>query len=98
LHDELQRHRLTGLFEVAVFCVEVGWRKPSPHIFRHALERMGAEAGKTLFVGDDVEWDVSGPTRVGMQAALIDRAGRPRDAGLRVIGSLGEIVDSAGLL
>ena len=98
LHDELRRLGLTGLYEVAIFCVEIGWRKPSSHIFRHALERMGAEAGKTLFVGDDTEWDVSGPKRVGMHAVLIDRAGRPRDAGVRVIGSLGETLDLAGLL
>jgi putative hydrolase of the HAD superfamily len=91
LHAELERHRLTGLVDAAIFCVEIGWRKPAPQIFHHALERMGAEAGRTLFVGDDRRWDVEGPQRIGMRAALLDRKGRVIDAGVPSIRSLDEI-------
>jgi FMN phosphatase YigB (HAD superfamily) len=91
LHDELQRHKLAEFFDAAIFCVETGWRKPAEPIFRHALERLGADAGRTLFVGDDAEWDVAGPQRIGMRAALLDRAGRRGSSSAPVIRSLDEI-------
>lgn len=91
LHAELERRRLTALVDAAIFCVEIGWRKPAPQIFQHALERMGAEAGRTLFVGDDRRWDVEGPQRIGMRAVLLDRDGRSSDAGVPSIRSLDEI-------
>jgi putative hydrolase of the HAD superfamily len=73
---ELDRHDLSRLVEAAVFCGDVGWRKPDPRIFRHALHRLGVEAEDCLFVGDDPRWDVDGPEALGMDAVLIDRTGR----------------------
>jgi putative hydrolase of the HAD superfamily len=48
----------------------VGVRKPSPVIYRTALDAVGAAAARTLFVGDRVLEDVVGPGREGMRAAL----------------------------
>jgi FMN phosphatase YigB (HAD superfamily) len=73
---ELRRHGLSELVDTAVFCGDVGWRKPDPRIFRHTLQRLGFEAGDCLFVGDDPRWDIDGPRAVGMDAVLIDRTGR----------------------
>jgi len=91
LHEELERHRLAEFFDAAIFCVETGWTKPAEPIFRYALERLGADAERTLFVGDDAEWDVAGPQRIGMQAVLLDRNGRRNGEGLPVIRSLEEV-------
>ena len=91
LQEELRRHRLTGFLNAAVFCVDIGWRKPAEPIFRYALEQVGADVERTLFVGDDAEWDVAGPQRIGMRAILLDRAGRSTRTGMTAIRSLDEI-------
>ena len=50
--------------------------KPSPTIFRAALELLEVEAAAAVMVGDSVEDDVQGARAVGMQAILLDREGR----------------------
>lgn len=52
---------------------EVGAIKPDPRIYAYALQQLGCAAEEVLFVGDSVEADLEGPTRIGMQARLIDR-------------------------
>lgn len=71
---ELGRHGLLGVVDSAVFCVECGKRKPDPHIFRFALERLGVSAADAVFVGDDARWDVFGARSVGMRAVLLEPA------------------------
>lgn len=53
---------------------EVGAIKPDPRIYAYALQQLGCAAEEVLFIGDSVEEDLAGPTRVGMQALLIERA------------------------
>lgn len=60
------------LFAAIVVSDQVGWRKPRPDIFHHALEAAGADPARTLFVGDKAELDVAGAQRVGMDAAWIN--------------------------
>jgi HAD superfamily hydrolase (TIGR01509 family) len=50
--------------------------KPSPTIFRAALELLGVEAGAAAMVGDSPLDDIDGARALGMQAFLIDREGR----------------------
>jgi len=62
---------LTRHFRFVLTSAEAGYRKPSPHIFEQAMERMGVTAGQCLHVGDSEEDDVSGARAVGMQAVRI---------------------------
>jgi putative hydrolase of the HAD superfamily len=50
--------------------------KPSPLIFRAALDLVGCEAGSAVMVGDSLSDDIAGARAVGMRAILLDRAGR----------------------
>ena len=50
--------------------------KPSPTIFRAALELLEVEAGAAAMVGDSIGDDVEGARAVGMRAFLVDREGR----------------------
>jgi HAD superfamily hydrolase (TIGR01549 family) len=50
--------------------------KPSPTIFRAALDLLEAEPERTAMVGDSPEDDVEGARAFGMRAFLIDREGR----------------------
>jgi HAD superfamily hydrolase (TIGR01549 family) len=70
--------------------------KPSPLIFRAALELVGCEPGAALMVGDSPRDDVAGARAVGMRALLLDRAGVFPDA-LERIESLTELPEAIGL-
>jgi putative hydrolase of the HAD superfamily len=57
------------LFDHVVLSAQVGVRKPSRRIFRHALERCGAAPERALMV-DDLAQNLLGASRVGMQTYL----------------------------
>jgi putative hydrolase of the HAD superfamily len=73
-----------------------GKAKPSPLIFRAALELVGCPAECAVMVGDSPEDDVAGARAVGMRAVLVDRTGRFPDAPDR-IESLAELPAALGL-
>jgi len=50
--------------------------KPSPTIFRAALEMLDVEAEEAAMVGDSPVDDVDGARALGMRAFLVDREGR----------------------
>ena len=55
--------------------------KPSPAIFRAALELLEAEPEAAVMVGDSPLDDIEGARRLGMRAFLLDRVGRyPKEA------------------
>lgn len=88
---ELRRLGLADAVDAVVMCGDVGWRKPAPYIFHHALRTLSCRAADCMFVGDDLQWDIEGSGSVGMRAVLIDRDGRhPEYAGER-IGTLHEL-------
>jgi HAD superfamily hydrolase (TIGR01549 family) len=70
--------------------------KPSPLIFRAALELVGCEADSAVMVGDSPADDVAGARAVGMRALLLDRAGRFPDAPDR-LESLAQLPAALGL-
>jgi len=92
--EEIARHDLTRAVDEAVFCEDVGWRKPDPRAFEFVLDKLGAAAGEGLFVGDDPRWDLAGPAGVGMDAVLIDRHGTAGDTG--AIQGLTQLLDRLG--
>ena len=74
-----------------------GLEKPDPRIFQLAMERAGVEPGRSVYVGDNPEFDVDPALAVGMFPVLIDRRDRFPDApGVR-IASLEELPDVLGM-
>jgi putative hydrolase of the HAD superfamily len=69
----LERFDLVNLFDVVITSVDVGWRKPSPRIFRRALQAMKVSASESVFVGDELDHDVEGAQKVGMRTILLNR-------------------------
>jgi putative hydrolase of the HAD superfamily len=53
----------------------VGFEKPDPRIFRHALETTGSSPETTLHVGDLYSADVEGGRAAGLHVALLDPFG-----------------------
>ncbi len=70
LRADLVDQGLSERLDVAVFSSEVGVRKPHPEIFRAALESLGADPARTLFVGDRRYEDMRGAAELGMTTVL----------------------------
>jgi putative hydrolase of the HAD superfamily len=101
IHDlELARH-----FEALVISARVGFQKPNPGIFRHALEQMRVAPERAMHVGDSYRADVLGARRLGIRAALIARGtddpARLRDEhsdpDLVVLNDLFDLLDVLGI-
>jgi putative hydrolase of the HAD superfamily len=90
--EELARHGLSEQVDATVFCRDVGWRKPDRRIFEFTLEKLQADAGDCVFVGDDPNWDMAGPRSFGMKAILIDRQGQFQGTEEESIRSLYELL------
>jgi FMN phosphatase YigB (HAD superfamily) len=59
-------------FDVTLASGEVGIHKPEPGIFASALDRLGAQAEQSLYVGDNYWADVIGARRAGVRPVLLD--------------------------
>ena len=100
LHDlELAAH-----FEGLTISARVGFQKPRPEIFRHALEQLDLRPHEALHVGDSYAADVLGARAVGVRAVLIDRDERVRvhrapeqDPGVPIVRDLLQLLDLLGL-
>jgi HAD superfamily hydrolase (TIGR01549 family) len=66
--SEMRNLGLAELFEVVAVSCEVGYMKPHPRIFQHALEAMGLSSQETAMVGDHLHADVAGAKGLGMTA------------------------------
>ena len=86
----LDRAGLWELLDGAASSAVVGEPKPSPAVFRAALELAGAAPHEALHVGDSPANDVEGARAAGVRAVLVDRAGRAHE-GVEVVTSLEEL-------
>jgi REG-2-like HAD superfamily hydrolase len=101
----LQTLELASHFEVLSISARVGYQKPHPAIFEHALELMGVQPTEAIHIGDDPGADVVGARRAGIEPILIKRHGRERPPigdgapmdGASVIADLAELLDLLGV-
>ncbi len=63
---KIARLNIGHYFSAVIISEVVGFEKPDPRILRCAIEQMGCEANKTLFVGDHPTNDVLGSGNVGL--------------------------------
>ena len=86
---------IRSLFQAIVDSQAVGWKKPDPRIFRHALDELGVKPAEATFVGDSLSRDMAGARSVGMAHIWLVPAAasdpRPCCHGDRVIRSLREL-------
>lgn len=72
---KIDRFSLAPLFDEILIEGEVGFGKPDPRIYTLALERLAVTAAEAWMVGDNLEWDVWQPQRMGLLGIWIDRNG-----------------------
>ena len=68
LRGHLERLGVDGLFSAVVTSAEAGAAKPDPAVLRLALERLGADPGRALHVGDE-DVDEEAARAAGMRFA-----------------------------
>lgn len=71
-HIKLSTSGLGQYFQTIVTSEEAGVKKPDPKIFHYALAKAGADAVKSLMIGDDLEVDVLGAKAVGMDQVFFN--------------------------
>jgi len=64
---------LAACFDEVLFSCECGIAKPDPEIYQLALSRIGAQAEKTLFVGDGGSQEHEGARAAGLSPVLMKR-------------------------
>ncbi|HSZ51771.1 MAG TPA: HAD family hydrolase [Caulobacteraceae bacterium] len=94
---KVERFELAGRFDHIQIEGEHGFGKPEERAYLHALEALGAEAHETWMVGDNLEWEVAAPQRLGIFAIWHDPLGQglPPDSSVRpdrIIARLEELL------
>jgi putative hydrolase of the HAD superfamily len=70
--EKLVRLNLYPFFDEVITSGEVGFEKPSPHIFEEALKRMKGNPEKCIMIGNKFREDVMGAVNAGMSAILVN--------------------------
>ncbi len=73
---KIERFGLAPFFDCIVIESELGVGKPDARVFHHVLTRLGVPAWEAWMVGDNLEWDVAGPMKVGITGIWLDTPGR----------------------
>ena len=76
---------------------EHGFGKPEERAYKHAMEVLGVGPDETWMVGDNLEWEIVAPQRLGMYAIWRDGygVGLPRNSPIRpdrIIRRLSELL------
>lgn len=93
---KIERFDLARHFDHILIEGEFGCGKPDARVYHAALDALHARPEATWFVGDNLEWDVAAPQRLGLRGIWIDtaRTGLPAATAVRphrIIHSLAEL-------
>ncbi|MBS0531996.1 MAG: HAD family hydrolase [Proteobacteria bacterium] len=94
---KVERFELAHRFDHIQIEGEHGFGKPEERAYRHAMEALGVTARDTWMIGDNLEWEVEVPQRLGIYAIWMDVHGDGLPAGStvtpdRIIRSLTELL------
>jgi putative hydrolase of the HAD superfamily len=94
---KVERFALTHRFDHIQIEGEHGFGKPEERAYLHAMQALGVTAPETWMVGDNLEWEVEVPQRLGIYAIWMDAHGEglPAQSTVkpdRIIRSLTELL------
>lgn len=98
---KIDRFDLAHRFDHILIEGEFGVGKPDPSVFLHLMEQLDSTPETTWVVGDNLEWEVIAPQRLGIHAIWCDAYGKglPEDSDVkpdRIIQALPELLKPAG--
>lgn len=77
--EEIEENGLGDLFGTIAISCDVGYMKPHPKIYQHALEAIGVGPEDAVMVGDSLRADIGGAQALGMTAVWCQRPGIVED-------------------
>jgi putative hydrolase of the HAD superfamily len=94
---KIERFGLASFFDCVVIEGEFGVGKPDERVYQHALKQLDVEPEDSWMIGDNLEWDVEAPQRLGIVGVWLDHAGSglPESSSIhpdRILGSLSELI------
>ncbi|MDE2998113.1 MAG: HAD family hydrolase [Gemmatimonadota bacterium] len=97
--EKIRRFDLAPLFDAILIEGECGYGKPDTRIYMDALRLLDAAPGDAWMVGDNLEWEVAVPQKLGIFCVWNDAKGEglPENSGIRpdrIIRSLPELLPS----
>jgi putative hydrolase of the HAD superfamily len=97
---KVERFALQHRFDHIQIEGEHGFGKPEEQAYTHALAALGVAAHEAWMVGDNLEWEVVAPQRLGIFAIWYDGygTGLPADSAIRpdrIIRALPELLEQA---
>ena len=95
---KVDKFELGRFFDCVLIEGEFGAGKPEERVYRHALDQIGATPNQTWMVGDNLEWEVAAPQRLGITGIWVDsrKTGLPESSTVRpdrIITSLPELLE-----
>jgi putative hydrolase of the HAD superfamily len=95
---KIARFELGTLFDAILIEGELGFGKPDPRTYELALQELAVTPREAWMVGDNLEWDVAQPQRMGLLGIWVDvrGAGLPDANGVRpdrIVRQLSELRD-----
>ncbi|WP_274648473.1 HAD family hydrolase [Paenibacillus humicola] len=93
--NKIERFGLAPFFDCILIEEEFGAGKPDERIYLHALDRLGAAADETWMVGDNYEWEIAAPQKLGIKGIWINpkRLGHPSpELPYRTVSTLSDIL------
>lgn len=95
---KITQHDLERFFDVIVVEGELGVGKPEEVVYRYALSKLRVKPEDAWMVGDNLEWEVAAPQRLGIYAIWHDHLGEglPPESPYRpdrIIQGLAELLD-----
>lgn len=75
VHQQLDACGVTPYLEAVFDSAIVGYEKPDPRLFLHALDELGLAPADAVYVGDCYQIDVVGANRAGIGAVHLDPLG-----------------------
>jgi putative hydrolase of the HAD superfamily len=94
---KVERFELAHRFDHIQIEGEHGFGKPEERAYRHAMAALGVSAPETWMIGDNLEWEIEAPQRLGIYAIWMDVHGDGLPEGStvkpdRIIRSLTELL------
>ena len=95
---KIEKFGLANLFDYILVEDEFGVGKPDERVYVHSLDRLNVEPEDTWMIGDNLDWDVKSPQRLGIFAIWVDFAGKGLPDATqvhpdRIIRNLSEILE-----
>ena len=97
---KISRFELADLFDAIFVEGELGFGKPDERVYWRALQALEVEPAEAWMVGDNLDWDVAAPQKLGMTGVWIDARGRglPEQSAVRPDFIVRDLTDLRSLI